>query len=113
MLAGIIQGERGSYPTRGARLGSDTKSGVPVRAESPLARLSPHEREGLQLVVESKPSAEIARTLGISPKTKETHHTRFMKKLGVKDLIGLIKFIMRYGLTPPEELDSISTNTIA
>ena len=90
---------------------SSTKSGVPVRAESPLARLSPHEREILQLVVEGKPSAEIARILRISPKTAETHSSRLMKKLGVRNLIGLIKFSMRYGLTPVKDKDSISTNT--
>lgn len=84
-----------------------------MRAESPLARLSPHEREILQLVVEGKPSAEIARIFVISSKTVETHRTRLMNKLGVKDLIGLIKFSMRYGLTPVEEPGSTSTNTIA
>ena len=113
MLAGIIQGERGSYPTRGAKLIPDTKSGVPVRAESLLARLSPHEREILQLVVEGKPSAEIARIPSISPKTVETHRSLLMNKLDVKDLIGLIKFSMRYGLTPVEEPGSTFPSTTA
>ena len=84
-----------------------------MRAESPLARLSSHEREILQLVVEGKPSAEIARILVIPPNTVETHRSRLIKKLGVRNLSGLINFGLRYGLTPVEEPDSISTNTIA
>jgi DNA-binding NarL/FixJ family response regulator len=44
----------------------------PGEAESPLARLSPREREIIQLVAEGKTSAEIADRLSLSPKTVET-----------------------------------------
>jgi len=68
-------------------------------AESPLEKLSPREREILQLVVEGKTSAEIAETLFISRKTVETYRSRMMEKLGIKDLPGLVKFAIRHGLT--------------
>lgn len=84
-----------------------------VRAESPLARLSLREREVLQLVVEGKSSAEIAQILHVSPKTVDTHRSRLVKKLDVSDLTGLIKFSIRHGLTPLEQLDSTSRNTTA
>ncbi|RJR36940.1 MAG: DNA-binding response regulator [Deltaproteobacteria bacterium] len=72
----------------------------PEFGASPLARLSPREREVLQLVAEGKSSANIARILPLSPKTVDTYRSRLMKKLGVKDLPGLIKFVLRHGLTP-------------
>ncbi len=73
-----------------------------VRAVSPLDRLSPREREVLQLVVEGKTSAEIAEMLFLSPKTVDTYRSRLMKKLGVHDLPTLIKFAIQHGLTPLE-----------
>ncbi|MBA7686061.1 Response regulator UvrY [subsurface metagenome] len=88
------------------------QSGI-ARAESPLARLSLREREILQLVVEGKSSAEIGQILHVSPKTVDTHRSRLMKKLEVSDLTGLIKFSIRHGLTPLEQLDSTSRNTTA
>ena len=72
------------------------------REPGPLARLSPREREILQLVVEGKSSAEIAALLSLSPKTVETYRSRMMDKLGVGDLPGLVKFAIQHGLTPLE-----------
>jgi RNA polymerase sigma factor (sigma-70 family) len=73
-----------------------------AEAKSPLARLSPREREVLQLVVEGKSSAEIADTLSLSVKTVETYRTRLMHKLGVSDLPALVKFAIQHGLTSLE-----------
>jgi DNA-binding NarL/FixJ family response regulator len=70
--------------------------------KSPLARLSPREREVLQLVVEGKSSAEIADALSLSVKTVETYRSRLMLKLGISDLPGLVKFAIQHGLTPLE-----------
>jgi DNA-binding NarL/FixJ family response regulator len=71
-------------------------------AKSPLARLSPREREVLQLVVEGKSSAEIADDLSLSVKTVETYRVRLMNKLDIGDLPGLVKFAIQHGLTPLE-----------
>lgn len=67
----------------------------------PLDSLSARERQVLQLVVEGKSSAEIARTVHLSPKTVETYRSRLMKKLGVPDVPSLVKFAIQHGLTPP------------
>lgn len=67
---------------------------------SPLDRLSPREREILQLVVEGKSSAAIARIVFLSPKTVETYRSRLMKKLEVDDLPSLIRYAVANGLTP-------------
>lgn len=70
--------------------------------KSPLARLTPREREILQLVTEGKSSAETADILGLSPKTVETYRSHLMQKLGISDLPSLVKFAIRHGLTPLE-----------
>jgi len=67
--------------------------------KSPLDMLSSREREILQLVVEGKPSVEIAGILFISPKTVETYRSRMMQKLKVRDLPGLVKFAIQHGIT--------------
>jgi len=72
------------------------------RKPGPLDRLSPREREILQLVVEGKSSAEIAALFSLSPKTVETYRSRLMDKLGIGDLPGLVKFAIQHGLTPLE-----------
>lgn len=69
--------------------------------KSPLESLSRREREVLQLVVEGKTSAEVAETLGLSPKSVETYRSRMMKKLGVDSLASLVKFALGSGMTPP------------
>jgi DNA-binding NarL/FixJ family response regulator len=69
------------------------------RPASPLERLSPREREILQLVVEGKSSAAIAKLVFLSPKTVETYRSRLMKKLDVDDLPSLIKYAVANGLT--------------
>ena len=67
----------------------------------PLESLSTRERQVLQLVVEGGSSAEIARTVHLSPKTVETYRSRLMKKLGVANVTALVKFAVQHGLTPP------------
>jgi DNA-binding NarL/FixJ family response regulator len=70
--------------------------------ESPLMRLSPREREVLQLVVEGQSNAEIAATLSLSVQTVGTYRSRLMDKLDIHDLPGLVKFAIRHSLTPLE-----------
>ncbi|MCK6627938.1 MAG: response regulator transcription factor [Anaerolineae bacterium] len=65
----------------------------------PLDRLSPREREILQLVVEGKSSAQIAEVLFISSNTVDTYRSRLMQKLGISDLPTLVKFAIQQGLT--------------
>lgn len=73
-----------------------------AQAKSPLAHLSPREREVLQLVAEGKSSAEIADILSLSLKTVETYRSRLMHKLSISDLPGLVRFAIQHGLTPLE-----------
>ena len=56
-----------------------------------LEKLSPRERQVLDLVVASKPNKIIADILGISIKTVELHRSNMMNKLGVRSLPELMK----------------------
>jgi DNA-binding NarL/FixJ family response regulator len=72
------------------------------QAMGPLSRITPREREILQLVVEGKTSAEIGVILSLSPKTVETYRSQMMQKLGIGDLPSLVKFAIQQGLTSLE-----------
>ena len=71
-----------------------------IHKRSPLEKLSPREREILQLAVEGKSSAKIAQIMGLSPKTVDTYRSRLMAKLGVDNFRNLIRFAVEHGLTP-------------
>lgn len=62
-----------------------------------LGRLSPRERQVLDLVVASKPNKIIADILGISIKTVELHRANMMAKLGVRSLPELMKVALGHG----------------
>lgn len=70
-------------------------------AAGPLESLSTRERQVLQLVVEGKSSAEIARLVHLSPKTVETYRSRLMKKLGVADIPALVRLAIQHGVIAP------------
>jgi DNA-binding NarL/FixJ family response regulator len=65
--------------------------------------LSPREKMVLRMLVEEKPSKEIAGELGIAVSTVDVHRHKLMVKLGVKSLAGLIKYAVRQGMVeaPP------------
>ncbi|HKO54501.1 MAG TPA: response regulator transcription factor [Thermoanaerobaculia bacterium] len=71
-------------------------------ATDPLAALTPRQREILQLVAEGHTSKEIAQRLGLSHRTVEVHRNQLMKRLGVHDLPGLVRFAVRVGLVERE-----------
>lgn len=65
--------------------------------EELLGKLSPRERQVLDLVVASKPNKIIADILGISIKTVELHRANMMNKLGVRSLPELMKVALGHG----------------
>lgn len=63
-----------------------------------LERLTPRERQVLQLAAEGRTSAQIAARLGISRRTAETHRANIYKKLLVESHTDLVAFALRRGL---------------
>ena len=72
-------------------------------ATSPLDRLTPRQRESLQLIAEGHTTQDIARILGISLKTVETHRAQLMERLGIYDVPGLVRYAIRAGLVSPDQ----------
>jgi DNA-binding NarL/FixJ family response regulator len=77
--------------------------GVAQPAPSAFVRLSPREREVLQLMAEGRATKEIATDLRVSVKTIETHRRQLMEKLNLYSVAELTKYAVREGLT---QLDS-------
>jgi two-component system response regulator NreC len=63
-----------------------------------LERLTPREREVLQLVAEGFTNREIAERLGVAAKTVDVHRTSLMKKLDLHSAQALTRFALRRGL---------------
>ncbi|MEX0330306.1 MAG: response regulator [Puniceicoccaceae bacterium] len=63
-----------------------------------LDKLTPREREILQLVAEGHTTKEVAAKLDISVKTADTHRTNVMSKLDIHDVAGLTRFAIQQGL---------------
>jgi two-component system, LuxR family, response regulator FixJ len=68
-------------------------------ARERYARLSEREREVLSLVIEGLTAKQIARALGVSPRTVETHRANLGAKLETDSLAQLIR---RYAMLVEE-----------
>lgn len=66
--------------------------------EDPYDLLTARERELLQLIVELKPTKEIADLLNLSPHTIDTHRGNLMQKLNVHSIPELILYAVRKGI---------------
>ena len=77
-------------------LGRDDQTGEPVDD------LTERQREILQLISEGRSTGEMAGMLDVSVKTIETHRSRLMERLGIRDVPGLVRFAVRAGLVPPD-----------
>jgi DNA-binding CsgD family transcriptional regulator len=51
--------------------------------------LTRRERDVAMLLVEGRTSKEIARALGVSPRTAEAHRARLLAKLGARNSVEL------------------------
>lgn len=63
--------------------------------QSPSGRLTPREREIVQLLAEGMTNKEVAKALNISVKTAETHRANIMEKLGLKSFSELVRYAVR------------------
>ena len=70
---------------------------------SPLATLTPKEREVLQLIAEGKSTRQIAEQLSMNVKTVATHRYLILEKLGLATTTDLIRFAIKEGLIPLQQ----------
>lgn len=73
----------------------------PEREKGQLGRLTPRQREVLQLVAEGMTTKDIAQRLDLSPRTVEQHRADIMDRLEVRDLPGLVRIAIQSGLIAP------------
>ena len=66
--------------------------------EDVWARLTPRQREVLQLLAEGKSHKEVANVLNISVKTAEYHKYAILDKLGLKTNAELVQHAIRHGI---------------
>jgi two-component system response regulator NreC len=67
--------------------------------------LSEREQQVFRLMVEGNPTKKIADILCVSSKTVDKHRSNLMKKLGIDDLISLVKYAIRINIIDPEHWD--------
>lgn len=65
---------------------------------SAFERLTPRERQVLQLLAEGGTNIAIAGELVVSVKTVEKHRASLMSKLDIHDLAGLVRLAIKHGL---------------
>jgi DNA-binding NarL/FixJ family response regulator len=70
--------------------------------ENPLASLSHREHEVFCFLVDGIRPKDIAKLLAISPKTVDTYRSNIMRKLGIYDMVGLVKFAIHRKLLPSD-----------
>jgi DNA-binding NarL/FixJ family response regulator len=74
---------------------SEAASQSDADSRSDRRRLTPREREVLQLLAEGKSNKEIASFLDISVKTAETHRANIMLKLNFHSITELVRYAVR------------------
>jgi DNA-binding NarL/FixJ family response regulator len=90
------------FSTRISTAVPDDSAASPSDTPKPTrARLTPREREILQLLAEGKSNKEVAGLLGISVNTAEAHRANIMLKLGVHSLAELVHYAIRNKIIKP------------
>lgn len=74
---------------------AESSSGTGSTGAALAVRLSPRERELVQLLAEGKSNKEAAAILGISENTVETHRKNVMSKLKFRSASDLVRYAIR------------------
>lgn len=67
------------------------------------AELTSREQEIVRLIAEGLSSEDIANQLFISRRTVETHRKNILRKTGVSNVVGLVRYAYDTGLIKPEQ----------
>jgi len=66
-----------------------------------LQRLTPRQREVLEMIASGDRTREIARKLNISVKTVEMHRAQLMETLELRNIADAVRFAVRAGVISP------------
>ena len=73
----------------------------PAKTSAPAARLTPREREIVQLIAEGRTSKDIALLLGLSVKTADAHRANIMRKLDLHSVSEVVLYAVRNQIVQP------------
>lgn len=76
-----------------------------------LKKLTPRENRVFRLVSLGHTQKEIAKRLGVSPKTVSAHVAGVMRKLKIHDRVKLARFAIRVGAVPAVDLEGVQLNS--
>jgi DNA-binding NarL/FixJ family response regulator len=109
IIAGaLVGGETGAAIRAGAEdvilktqtRGLEALIGNALAVRRPLHALTDRQIQVLKLVSEGHRTREIAKRLGLSVKTVESHRSEIMKRLSIHDVVSLVRYAIRVGLVP-------------
>lgn len=91
----------GAYfsPAVARHLGAALRGDFGAQAEPSGPSLTPREREVLVRVARGLTNKETAAELGISTRTVEAHRDSLSRKLGIKTVAGLTRYVMEQDIT--------------
>ena len=89
----VLEGERYISPKVPRR---SFRDGAALEDPS-LDRLTPRQRQILDLIGQGKSSGQIAELLSVSPRTIEFHRAQIRKTLGISNEMGLLRYAIMLG----------------
>jgi DNA-binding NarL/FixJ family response regulator len=96
-LHAVLQGRRYVNPD----LAEDVLAALAEPSPPATGTLTPRQRDVVRLLAEGRTMKEVAATLGVSPRTVETHKYQSMEALRLKTTAELIRYALEHGLTTP------------
>jgi DNA-binding NarL/FixJ family response regulator len=97
-LLAAVEALRKHKPYLSSRVSAAVSKGARLtgaEGERPSRRLTPREREIVQLLAEGKSNKEIATYLNISVKTAETHRANIMLKMNFHSVTELVRYAVK------------------
>jgi two-component system response regulator FixJ len=79
---------------------SERQQAMCAAARRNIDKLTPREREVLELLVIGRPNKAIAQALDCSPRTVEIHRARIMEKMAARSLPHLVRLAIAAGVEP-------------
>ena len=100
-LAASLAGNSVTFAAEAGFSSTNLPTGDQDSTEPLASRLTPREREIVQLIAEGHSNKEVADRLGISVRTAETHRLNVMRKLNVHTASDLTRYAIRNQMIQP------------
>lgn len=97
-IRAVIQGKTYLSPSLSNQIALDLLRRSPRSNGNHRRPLTDRQSDVLRLIVEGTNTKTIAKQLGISAKTVETHRAQIMERLDIHDIAGLVRYAIRAGI---------------